>query len=62
MAHGGLRIMVEEEDIKKTVAAYMPHRVTIMDDMIYAKQYGQETSVSTIQSRDVTESYMSEEL
>jgi len=54
--------MVEEEDIKNTIEAYLQDRVTIMDDMIYARPYGQETSVSTIQSRDVIESYMSEEL
>jgi len=54
--------MVEEEDIKKTVADYMHDHVTIMGDMIYAKEFEQETLVSTIQSRNVTESYMTEEL
>jgi len=55
-------IMVEEEDVRKTVAAYMRDRVAFANDMIYARQYGPETSVSTIQARDVTESYMSDEL
>jgi len=41
-------IMVEEEDIARTVRQYMAHRVTVVDDMIFAKEHGQETSVSTI--------------
>jgi len=48
----GCGIMVDEEDIARTVMADMEDRVTVMEDMIFV----------TIQSRDVTDSYMSEEL
>jgi len=56
--------MVEEDDIRKTVTECMQGRVGIANDMIYAivRQYQQETSVSTIQARDITESYKTDEL
>jgi len=63
-------IMVEEDDIRQTVAKYMKVRVSIANDMIYAvtgpcintRQLGKEPMVSTIHARDITESYMTDEL
>jgi len=55
-------IIVEEDNIRKTVAECMRVKVAITNDMIYAVtgQLVKEPTVSTIQERDITESYMTD--
>jgi len=55
-------IMLEEDDIRKTVAECMRDKVAITNGMIYAKQYIHKQEVSTIQARNITERYMTDEL
>jgi len=55
-------ILVEEDDIPKTVAECMRDKVAITNGMIYAKRYIHKQEVSTIQARNITERYMTDEL
>jgi len=57
-------IMVEEDGIRKIVAECMRGKIAITNDMIYAvtRQRVKEPTVSTIQARDITESYMTDEV
>jgi len=57
-------IVIEEDDIRKTVAECMRDKVAIANDMInaIARQHVKKQKGSTIQTRDITESYMTDEV